>query len=272
MKRIFLLFMLGMASMLCAETKPLRVCVLDFINADIAGGERFLDVKSRKVEIPVPESLNTADQLSVNRRMQGLIRMIDAYSVAEANAANIAIQLEDRKIECAKALDLYNSVVKGEARPVVLGGEYLAAYLGRRGDLFQTVDSSRVAAAMEKLQLQPEFPKDFMRKLAAETGATHLIYGTVSDLTSRGKAFKGYGIETKTTEYRLDVILKVVDLEKQATVHSNVYTGVWSVQQRPGVAEFDDNVFLSLMKNALEQAAEELTETFSAAEKQEAQK
>lgn len=265
MKQILLLFMLGMTSMLSAETKLLRVCVLDFTTADLIGQERFLDVKSRKVEIPVSESLNSADRLSVNRRMQGLIRMIDACAVSEANAANLSLQREDRRIEWAKALERYNTIVKGEARPVVLGREYLSACLGKRGDLFQIVDVSRMAAAMEVLQAQPDFPKDFMRKLAAETGATHLIYGSVSDLASRGREFKGYGIETKTTEYRLDVILKVVDLEKQLIVYSNVYTGEWKIPQRQGAAEFDSNLVSSLMKNALDQAAEELTGKFSSA-------
>ena len=263
MKHIFLFFALCAASALWAETKPLRICVLDFTTADIIGQERFLNVESRMIEIPVPESLNTADRLSINRRMQGFVRMIDAYSVSEVNSANIDLQLEDRQIEWAKALELYNTVMKGEARPVVLGSEYLAGYLGSRGDLFRIVDTSLMYAAMEKLQSQPDFPKDFLRRLAAETGATHLVCGTVSDLTSRGKAFKGYGIETQTTEYRLDVILKVVDLEQQSTVLSNVYTGSWSVQQRPAAAEFDNNIFQSLMKSALEQAAEEMAEKFS---------
>lgn len=272
MKRLLLILMLGAASVLAAESKPLRVCVLDFTTADIIGQERFLDVESRRIEVPVPESLNTADRLSINRLMQGFVRMIDANSVADANAANIELQLEDRQIQWGKALDLYNSVMKGPARPVVLGSEYLAAYLGRRGDLFRIVDASRMYAAMEKLQSQPDFPADFMRKLAAETGATHLIYGTVSDLTARGREFKGYGIETKTTEYRLDVILKVVDLEKQSTVYGSVCTGTWSVRQREGVAEFDNNIFQSLMKAALEQAAEELAGKFAPATEQEGRK
>ena len=272
MKWTLLILVVCAASVFGAETKPLRICILDFTTADIVGQKRFLEVDSRRIEIPVSESLNTADRLSINRRMQGFVRMIDANSVSEVNSANIGLQLEDRQIDWAKAFELYNTVVKGETRPVVLGSDYLAACLGRRGDLFQIVDTPLVYAAMEKLQAQPDFPKDFMRKLAAETGATHLIYGTVSDLTSRGREFKGYGIETKTTEYRLDVILKVVDLERQSVVHGNVYIGAWSAQQRPGAAEFDNNIFQSLMKAALEQAAEELTGKFSSATEKEAQK
>lgn len=254
-----------MALTLFAETLPLRVCVLDFTTADISGQKRFLDVENRMIEIPAQQSLNTADRLSISRRMQGFVRMIDATDAARTNEANRAAQIENNRRDWAKALELYNTVVKGESRPVVLGADYLSAYLGKRGDIFRTVDVAVMDAAMRKLQAQPGFPQDFMQKLAAETGATHLVYGTVSDLRSKGRSFKGYGIETKGTEYQLDVILKVVDLAKQATVYSNVYTGSWTERQRPAATEFDNNIFQSLMTSALEQAAGDLANRFSPA-------
>ena len=54
------------------------------------------------------------------------------------------------------------------------------------------------------------------------------------------------------------MIVKVVDLVAQQTVHANTYTGTYREQRPISGAQFDNNIFQSLMKSALEQAAEDL--------------
>lgn len=237
---------------------PLRVCVLDFSSIDIQGKERFLDEKNKKIEIPAQCTLNAEDRKSVNSVMQGFVRMIDAWDSSKTNSANRFTQMQDNERAYAHSRELYNTIVKGESRPMIIGAEYLSAYLGRRNDVFHCIDTAQMAAAMNKLQAEPDFPKDFMLKLARETGATHLIYGTVSDLRKKTNAFKGYGIETKTANYQLDVLIKVVDLARQQIVYSNVYTGNYREQSPVSETQLDGNIFQSLMTAALEQAAEEL--------------
>lgn len=237
---------------------PLRVCVLDFSSLDIQGQKRFLDESSKPIEIPAQSTLNDADRKSMNSVMQGFVRMIDAWDNTRTNEANRDAQKNDNAFDRAKALELYNTVTKGESRPMIIGAEYLTAYLGRRGDVFSCIDASQMTAAMNKLQQAPDFPRNFMLRLARETGATHLIYGTVSDLRSKSNSFKGYGIETKTTNYQLDVLVKVVDLVRQHTVYSNVYTGDYREQRPVSGTQFDNNIFQNLMTSALEQAAEDL--------------
>ena len=241
------------------EWSPLKVAILDFTSADIKG-QKFLDHRNKAIKIPAQETLNAADRKSINSIMQGFVRMIDAWDNTRTNQANREEQVLDNRRDWAKAKALYNTVVKGESRPMVLGAEYLGAYLGRKSDLFQVIDSAAVQAAMTQLQNEPDFPKNALLKLAQKTGATHLIYGTVSDLRTKVNSFKGYGIETKTTNYQLDVILKVVDLVKQSTVYSNVYTGNYREQRPVSGSQFDNNIFQNLMTSALEQAAEELAE------------
>jgi len=237
---------------------PFKVCVLDFTSLDIQGQKRFLDQQNRPIEIPPQCTLNDADRASINSVMQGFVRMIDAWDNTRTNTANRAAQADDNVFDRTKALELYHTVVKGPSRPMVIGADYLSAYLGRHNDVFGCMDASQMAAAMQKLQQAPDFPRDFMLRLARETGATHLIYGTVSDLRTRSNSFKGYGIETKTTNYQLDVIIKMVDLAAQHTVYSNVYTGNYREQRPVSTEQFDNNIFQSLMTSALEQAAEEL--------------
>ena len=238
--------------------QPFRVCVLDFSSLDIQGQKRFLDQQNRPIVIPPQCTLNDADRTSINSVMQGFVRMIDAWDNSRTNTSNRRAQRDDNAFNRAKALKLYRTIVKGHARPMVIGAEYLAAYLGKHNDVFACIDASRMAAAMNRLQQAPDFPQDFMLRLAKETGATHLIYGVVSDLRSKSNSFKGYGIETKTTNYQLDVIIKMVDLISQHTVYSNVYTGNYREQRPISTTQFDNNIFQNLMTAALAQAAEDL--------------
>ncbi len=237
---------------------PFRVCVLDFTSLDIQGQKRFLNEKNEPINVPPQCTLNDADRKSMNGIMQGFVRMIDAWDNTKTNDANRYVQVEDNSFSREKALSLYNTIVRGESRPMVIGADYLSAYLGRHNDVFSCIDISQMTAAMQKLQKAPDFPKDFMLRLARETGATHLIYGTVSDMRTKTNSFKGYGIETKTTNYQLDVIIKMVDLAAQHTVYSNVYTGNYREQRPISGTQFDNNIFQNLMTSALEQAAEDL--------------
>ncbi len=45
--------------------------------------------------------------------------------------------------------------------------------------------------------------------------------------------------ETKTTNYQLDVIIKMVDLVRQSTVYSNVYTGNYRELRPVGSTQID---------------------------------
>ena len=237
---------------------PFKVCVMDFTSIDIAGQKRFLDQNNKPLTVPAQSTLNDADRKSINGIMQGFVRMIDAWDSSKGNDANRLTQHDDNKFNRQKALDLYQNTVRGESRPLVIGADYLTAYLGKHNDVFNCMDKDLMAAAMSKLQTQADFPKDFMLNLAKTTGATHLIYGTISDLRTKSNSFKGYGIETKTTNYQLDVIIKMVDLVRQTIVYSNVYTGNYREQRPISGMQFDHNIFQNLMTSAMEQAAEDL--------------
>ena len=237
---------------------PFKVCVLDFTTLDAEGQKRFLDQENRPIAIPPQCTLNDADRQSVNGVMQGFVRMIDAWSNKKTADANRGAQIEDNRFTRSKALGIYNTTLNGSTRPTVIGAKYLEAYLSRRNDVFTCLDPALMGTAMTKLQNTPDFPRDFMLRLAKETGATHLICGTVSDLRTRTNSFKGYGIQTRTTNYQLDVIIKLVDLVRQSTVYSNVYTGNYREQRPVSTTRIDNNIFQNLMTSALEQAAEDL--------------
>ena len=239
---------------------PFKVCVLDFTTVETEGQKRFLDQNNRPIVIPPQCTLNDLDRKTVNDVMQGYVRMIDARSNRRTADANREAQIDDNEFTRSKALEIYRNTLNGPTRPVIIGAQYLSAYLGKRSDVFSCMDPSLMSAAMVKLRNAPDFPRDFMLRLAKETGATHLIYGTVSDLRVRRKSFQGYGIKTSTLNYQLDVIVKMVDLIRQSTVYSNVYTGNYREQRPVSNTQFDNNIFQTLMTAALEQAAEDLYE------------
>lgn len=236
-----------------AAILPFRVCVMDFSTIDTKGKIRFIDSANRELDVAPRCTLNDADRKSVNAVMQGFVRLVDAVENHRTKDAKNAITRGD-------AVDIWQTAVHGETRPAIIGAEYLESYLGRNGEIFACLDRSLMVAAMNRMQADPEFPTDFQLKLAKATGATHLIYGTVGNITSRENSFSGYGIETKTTNYSLDVIVKMVDLVTQQTVHVNTYTGTYREQRPISGTQFDNNIFQTLMKSALQQAADELYE------------
>ena len=235
-----------------------RICVMDFVQADIVGQKRFLDQNSKPISIPPQCTLNREDHMSIHSVMQGFVRMIDARDSVRTNEANRRRMEEDNRWERTKALDLFKTVVKGQARPVILGAEQLSALLSSHSDIFACTDASLMGAAMEKLRNQEDFPVDFQRKLSEMTGATHLLCGTVSDLRVSSKTFQGYGIETATTRYELDFSYKLVDLRAQSTVYGGIATGAYTERKLPGVIEREPALFQKLLNEALRRASEDL--------------
>lgn len=223
----------------------IKVAVMDFVTADKIGANIL--AKMRPADSEEFKALDDADRASINGVMQGFVKLLET-----------ATNASERDDKWSEQRELFKKSLKGASRPAVLGAEYLGAYLGRYSDIFGCKDAELIKAAMMKLQAEPDFPKDFMRKLAAMTDTTHLIYCTVSDIRTRENSFKGYGIETKTTLCQLDVIVKMIDLAEGHTVFSNVYTGSYKEQRPISVEQFDNNIFQNLMTSALEQAAEEL--------------
>lgn len=244
------------------KREKMRVCVLDFEYASTIGQQRFLSGKNEPIKIPKAMTLVDADRKSVDAVMQGWVRVVDATSNLRTDDANRAAQTADNAFDRQKALAIYNETVQGAARPVVIGADYLEGFLGRYPDAFACASRRAVTAAMAKISAEPDFPRDYLARLGKACGITHLIAATVSDIRSQENAFKGYGIETKTTNYQLDVIVKVIDLSSQASVFSDVFTGNYREQRPVSGEQFDNNIYQRLMKNALEQAAERINDAF----------
>ena len=240
---------------------PFRVCVLPFTTIEQKAHKRFLQANTQRISVPTMNSLSDADHASVDSVMQGFVKLVDAYDQAATNDANRNLQLQDNEFEQAKMLKLYQTVATGAPRPVVIGADYLEAALGQHHDVFACTSADQMLAAMRLISGYPDFPRNFMLRLAHRANkTTHLITGTVSDLRVTKTTFKGYGIVTNNLRYDLDLIVKMYDLATQATVHTQTYTASETIRLTPNVTvtNLDDNTFDRLMHAAINEAAEEL--------------
>ncbi len=261
MKRILSIFLLSMvlAAAAAEEAKrPVSIAVLDFTTADIEGQERLLTRKDTPIRIPEQSTLNDKDRKSINSVMQGFVRMIDAWDTHRTGDANRVTQIRDNERDNRQALELYRTVVNGPTRPVILGADFLESALAGRTELFRVTDRRLVEAAMAKVAAAPGFPAEFMPRLAEAGGVHYLVSGSVADLSGETTTFEGYGIRTEYTIVRLDLTIRVTDLFKARGVYGKTYTASRRETKLPSANTIDHNLFQSLLRKAVELAAEDL--------------
>ena len=209
--------------------KPWIVCVLDFASANTSSSEKNKAHASSEHNVP-----------------------------NEIHEANYKAEIDTNTFNRQKSKESLSAFIKEQKRSTVIGAEYLEAYLSKHSGDFVCLDRTQVSAQLKKFQSKQDFPADFFQKISEETGATHLIYGMVSDITTKESSFDGYGISSKITTSSLDVVIKVVDLSLQKIIHIGIYTGEYRTQAVNGQKEELSNVFQYLMKDALKKAADDI--------------
>jgi len=238
------------------------VAVLDFSSVDTKGYS-FLERPNLDLNITPSKSLNSEDRRSINSVMQGLIGAIDAWDTHTRNQKIDDWNLERRRVEWARWNQLYDTINKGPTRPMVIGADYLTAYLANAKVM--CINGDVVAAAMHSLKDSKAFPMDALRSLGETSGVTHLVYGTVADLQTKTQKFSGYGVQTETKYYSLEVIIKMVDLRTLSVVFAQVYTAKLKESAPYNPGGFDDNIFQTLLTDCLKNAARDIAEYLATA-------
>jgi hypothetical protein len=204
-------------------------------------------------------TLTDADRVSANSVMLGLVLLAEAEDTAATNSVNRLSQIQDNEFARAKAIAEYEQKIKEGVRNVVIGADLLCGELGNKPELFAFVDKDRFNKAAAAVLEKDELPENYLAELAGVTGATHAVYGTVSDLRTSVKKFTGYGITTENTLYELDLIIKVLDLNSGRIIYAKTSTGKVKVTNNDNVvcASSSDNFALAL-NDAVRQAGKEL--------------
>ncbi|MBR3822856.1 MAG: hypothetical protein IKJ37_14710 [Kiritimatiellae bacterium] len=97
--------------------------------------------------------------------------------------------------------------------------------------------------------------------------ATYELSSVLTTLRSKENVYRSssYGVETKTTNWQLDLIVALKRLSDGVIVFSKTVTGFCNEQRPISEAKFDNDLFHSLMVAAIEEAAEDIIEYFAPA-------
>ncbi len=250
-----------------AEPPAMKIAVLDFTCIDLTGQKLRL-VRNRPVNTDYRGILSSADRQSIDDRMQGFVRMLDARFAGTAAMAGIRRDLRESERDRAEREALAKKILNSKQRPLVIGAEYMTASLGEYPEIFSLANREGIESALKSLDFgRAQTAEDAdrrIREFMEKSGATHILTGTVADLKTEHKKFSGYGVRTDRVVYSLDVLVKLIDLKTSQIAFSGVFTGELSQMNTKFAQTINDSLFQDLMKDAVKQAAETMSRRFAA--------
>ena len=100
--------------------------------------------------------------------------------------------------------------------------------------------------------------------VADAKNATYILGSVLTTLRSKENVYSStmYKVETKTTNWQIDLIVQLTRLADDAIVFSKTVTGFCNEQRPISEAKFDNDLFHTLMVAAIEEAAEDILEYF----------
>lgn len=250
-----------------AEPPAMKIAVLDFTCIDLTGQKLRL-VRNRPVNTDYRGILSSADRQSIDDRMQGFVRMLDARFAGTAAMAGIQRDLRESERDRAEREALAKKILNSKQRPLVIGAEYMTACLGEYPEIFSLANREGIESALKSLDFgRAQTAEDAdrrIREFMEKSGATHILTGTVADLKTEHKKFSGYGVRTDRVVYSLDVLVKLINLKTSQIAFSGVFTGEVSQMNTKFAQTINDSLFQDLMKDAVKQAAEAMSRRFAA--------
>ena len=243
-----------------------RIAVFKFTTIDIQG-QHLRDFTDRTVPVTPQNSLSAAELGAVDEVMMGYVKLVDAEE-ERARRAHDRERLDaenDRNL--ARQQELADKLLKTHLRSVVIGAAFMEAALGNY-DSVELVDNNEIYKAFRDMSARQagEAPRSLPETLQIH-GATHVLYGTVADLRVSGQTYSGYGVNTATLFYELDVMIKIVELKSNRVVFSGLFTGEDRELRLDGVQTVDSERFERLMKIAVAKAARAIDLKFDHQEK-----
>ncbi|MBQ9501910.1 MAG: hypothetical protein IJU70_07125 [Lentisphaeria bacterium] len=245
--------------------KP-RIAVFPFTTIDIQG-QHFRDFTDRTVRTAPQNSLGEAELGSIDEVMLGYVKLVDAEEERARRAHDRARLDAENDRNLARQNELADKLLKSPQRAVVIGSSYMEAALGNY-DSVELVDRGEIYKACRDMSVRQAggLPRPLPETLQIH-GATHVLYGTVADLRVSGQTYSGYGVNTATLLYQLDVLIKIAELKSGRIVFSGVFTGEDRELRLEGTQIVDNDRFERLMKNAVFKAAQAIDQKFDTKEK-----
>lgn len=243
-----------------ASIKP-RIAVFDFTTIDIQG-QHFRNFTDRTAVVTPQNSLSEDDLGNIDEVMLGYVKMIDAGEERARRAHDRQRLDRENDRNLARQDELADKLLKTPQRAVVIGANLMEAELGKY-DSIELVDRGEIYKAYRDMAGRQA--GDLPRRLAETLqirGATHVLYGTVADFRVVSRKFKGYGVETDSVVYELDVLIKIADLTTGRIAFAGVFTGQDRELNVEGLRIVDSGRFERLMKSAVAQGAKAIDQKF----------
>ena len=168
-----------------AKTPEMKIAVLDFTCIDLVGQKLRL-MKDKPLDTAYKGILSNADRQSIDDRMQGLVRMIDARIAGSAAMTAIGQDFQENARDRAAREALAEKILNSKQRPIIIGAEYMTGYLGEYPETFTLVNREGIESALKSLDFgrapTAEDADQRIREFSEKSGATHVLIGTVADL------------------------------------------------------------------------------------------
>lgn len=255
----------GTANASMDASKPaMRIAVFDFSTID-AIGQKFYRHTETRMPPMVHSQLNSADYGTIDDRMLGVVRGLEMEAALQERHEERARQTQLNDRELSRRDELAEKILNSPQRSAVIGSEYMIAALGNYPEAFLPVDRQMLDESLLAVEVgsQADAVKQAREKLGELTGATHALYGVISDCQVEEKSFNGYGVETQNKIYTLDVIVKVVELATNRVTFSGLFTGRIKRLEHDAATSSDTGLYEKLMKDAVGQAAAAMNERFA---------
>ena len=247
-----------------APVPAMKIAVLDFSTIDTVG-QKFYRYTETRMPAMVYNQLTPADYGTIDDRMLGWVRGLEVQATLQERREDRDRQSQLNDRELARRDELAAKILNSPQRSTVIGSEYMIAALGDYPEAFSPVDRRALDDSLLAIELgtQADAMAQAKEKFGKLTGATHALYGVVSDFQVEETSFKGYGIETKNKLYTLDVIVKVVELGTNRVVFSGLFTGKIKRLDHGATPRRDTGLYEKLMKDAVGQAAAAMNARFA---------
>lgn len=237
---------------------PMRIGVMDFTTVDMEA-QKYLHLEQKPLPAsPAASELSGEDRSSLAKEDQGYIRSIETEQhLREQRQNREQVHEQNRRLQDQN--DELRDMLLGtrHGRAAVLGADMLATDLAQSDTSWTIIDRQSLNENVDALR--NSHTDNPSARLAQQLGATHLVYGIVEDLDIKHTAYTGYGIQTLSNLYRLNVLVRMVEISTQKIVFSGEFSAQGKQTLSNNAAEVDTGIIKDLLRDTLKQATTAIT-------------
>jgi hypothetical protein len=168
---------------------------------------------------------------------------------------------DDQRVRDQKERFRSDTLSSSLGRAVILASDMLAAELSKHPEIGELVDRRTIEESVSEMNFQNSglVANNAVIKLGELTGATHLIFGIVSDYSKKVVTQMSYGTPSKSIKHSLDLTVKIVDIKTNKLTYATTVTSEINELSAGGGSEYDTGLMKKLLKTAVVDATSDIT-------------